>query len=158
MFKELRGEFTLLKTLILLLIIAVSIHLFSILWQVFTNFSDIIAIIVLAWLLSFILEPLVDRIAILTKLSRLLSTIITFVLMFLIFAAIIFLFIPLVAAQIQTLTKVLPMYVDSAPKFIVRSFDSLTQSLNNAVGFIPSVAQFFLFYDYCTGNFVLLYY
>lgn len=143
MFKELHGEFTLLKTLIILLVIAVAVHLFTIFWQVFNTFSDVIVIVVLAWLLSFVLEPLVDAISNLTKLSRLLSTIVTFVLMFLVFAAIIFLFIPLVAAQIQTLTKVLPLYMDTAPKFLVRSFDSLTQSLNNAIAFIPSVAQFF---------------
>jgi len=60
MFEEIKKGFSLFKLLVILLTIAVSIYLFGILWQFLGNFSDVIVIAVLAWLLSFILEPLVD--------------------------------------------------------------------------------------------------
>ena len=62
MFDKLKKEINLIRVLIFLSIATLSIHLFGIIWQVLGMFSDIIIIFVTAWLFSFVLEPLVEKI------------------------------------------------------------------------------------------------
>jgi predicted PurR-regulated permease PerM len=145
MFQELKREVSLVKALIILLIAAVSIHLFGIFWQLFNNFSDIIFLVVISWLLSFVLEPVVENIAYYGKVSTKIATIITYLLLFLLLAAIVFLFIPLVSSQIQTLAKILPQFLSTAPKFISRWSDYFLDGLNQSIFVLPSIAQFFIY-------------
>ncbi len=125
-----------------MLIAAVGIHLFGIFWQLINIFSDIIIILILAWLLSFVLEPIVYSIKNLTRLSKPFATAITYLLISGIFALIIFLLIPLVTQQVQTLIEILPKHLESAPAFLNRWGDTLITSLNNSISLVPSVAQF----------------
>lgn len=143
MLEEIKRDFSLIKILIILLIAALSIYLLEIVWQILSSFSDILLIIILSWLLSFILEPIVEKISKTLKLTKIWSTLITYLLFSSIFALTIFLLIPLITAQIQTLLKTAPLYLESAPKFLNRWVDSLLPYLENSLTIIPSVAQFF---------------
>ena len=125
MFKDLLKEQFLIRILLVLLIGAVSPHLFSVFWEVTHVFSDIIGIIVISWLLSFILEPLTDKISSLTTLSKVVSTTLTYLLLFAGFVVIEFIFIPLINTQIHALSKTLPHFLSSSPPFISRWSDSL---------------------------------
>ncbi|MDP3987711.1 MAG: AI-2E family transporter [Candidatus Levybacteria bacterium] len=142
MLEDLKKEASLIRILVLLLIAAVGIYLLGIAWQLFSNFSDIFIILILAWLLSFILEPVVEKIKNLTHLSKTFSTLITYLLISAIFSGVIFLFIPLVTSQIQTLINIIPSHLESAPGFINRWGDTLISYLNNSISLVPSVAQF----------------
>lgn len=143
MFKDLRKDYNLVRILIILLIIAVGSYVLSVVWQIIGTFSDLIIILIISWLVSFIVEPLVEGIVRVTKLSKFFATLIVYILFCGILALIIFLFIPVVSEQIQALTKIIPGYLAASPKFITNWVDVLTSQLNNAISFIPSVAQFF---------------
>ncbi|MDP2649685.1 MAG: AI-2E family transporter [bacterium] len=142
-FEDIKKELNLIKILIVLLIAAVGIYLLGILWQLLSSISDIIVIIILAWLLSFILEPLVEKIAKFTHLSKAWSTLITYVVFALIFSTGIFLLIPIILSQIDSLMMVLPKYLESAPKFVNSWFATLLPVFSNSLIVLPSVAQFF---------------
>lgn len=142
MIDQIKKEINLIKVLILMLIAAVGIYLFGIVWQLINIFSDIIIIVVLAWLLSFILEPVVEGIKSLTHLPKALSALIAYLLISGIFSLVIFLLIPLVTAQVQTLIEILPKHLEQAPAFLNRWGDTLISSLNNSISLVPSVAQF----------------
>ena len=118
MLDEIRKEFTLFKLLVFLLTIAVSIYLLGILWQFLGNFSDVIIIVLIAWLLSFILEPLVDLISKFTRLAKVWSALIVYAFFAALFASAIFLVLPVITGEFQSLAKIAPMYLASFPKFI----------------------------------------
>lgn len=142
MFREIQKEVPLIRTLIILLIITIGIHLVSIFWQFFNSFSDIILLVVISWLLSFILEPVVDWITNIFHVGKTIATTITYLLILVGFIAIIFQFVPLVTKQIQTLSKVLPAFLETAPPFISRWGDYMTSALNDSIFVVPSIAQF----------------
>jgi len=142
MFQQLQKEVSLVKALVILLIITISIHLLSIFWQFFNNFSDIIILVVISWLLSFVLEPVVDWITNIFRVSKKIATTITYILILVGLVVVTFLFVPLVSKQIQTLSKVLPAFLETSPSFIQRWGDSFSAGLNNLIYVAPSIAQF----------------
>jgi predicted PurR-regulated permease PerM len=144
MIEDLKKEFTSFRLLAILLTIAISIYLLQIFWQVIGYFSDVIVILVVAWLLSFILEPLVHSIANLTRLSKVISAIIVYLFFAILFTATIFFFIPIVSNQLQVFSNILPQYLSSFPKSVQSWNNSVTNSLDNFVTFIPSLATIFI--------------
>jgi len=142
MFEEIKKEFFSFRLLAILLTIAVGIYLLQIFWQAFQNFSDVLSIVIFGWLLSFILEPLVNLVAKFTRLPKAYAAIIIYAFFALLFTLIIFSFIPLVANQIQTFSKLIPVYIATAPKFVQTWANGLTSSLDNVVSYLPSVANF----------------
>ncbi len=144
MLDEIKKEFTLFKLLVILLTVAVSLYLLGILWQFLGNFSDVIVILLIAWLLSFILEPLVDLISKLTRLAKVWSALIVYAFFALLFTTIIFLFLPIVIGEFQSLSKIAPMYLASFPKFIQTWNSTITNSVNALISFIPSLANIFI--------------
>jgi predicted PurR-regulated permease PerM len=145
MFKEIQKDNTLVRILIILLIVTLLTYLFNVFWQFINVFSDIIGIVVISWLVSFVLEPIVDKISSITNLSKKVATAITYVLLFAAIIVIGVIFVPLINSQIQTLSKSLPLFLASSPKFISRWSDSLVTALANSVILIPSVAQYLLY-------------
>lgn len=141
MFEEIKKE-SLYKILAILLIAAVGIYLLRIVWQVFGTFSDILIILIISWLLSFILEPIVEKIHNISHIPKTISAIITYVIMAGLFGLGIFLLIPIVSSQVETLSKILPSHLQSAPQFVSKWSDTLISSLNNSFSVISSVAQF----------------
>lgn len=144
MLDEIKKEFTLFKLLVFLATVAVSLYLLGILWQFLGNFSDVIVILLIAWLLSFILEPLVDFVSKLTRLAKIWSALIVYAFFALLFTTIIFLFLPIVIGEFQSLSKIAPMYLASFPKFIQTWNSAITNSVNALISFIPSLANIFI--------------
>ncbi len=142
MFEQIRKDHSLTRILLILLIIAVGTYVLGIAWGVVRIFLDIFITLIMAWILSFILDPVVELIRKLLKVSKLISTIITYFLLLLSFAAIGFIYIPLIGRQTQILSNVIPLYLETAPKIIISWMVSLTTQLENSVTLIPSVAQF----------------
>ncbi len=142
MIDEIRKNHTLVRILIILLIIATGSYVLSITWAVLSRFLDIFVILLSAWLLSFILEPIVERIKRLLKISKLIATTITYILVFALLAVISIAYIPLVTSQILTITNGFPQYLKSAPPIVASLNKSLSDQVTSSVVLIPSFAQF----------------
>jgi predicted PurR-regulated permease PerM len=144
MFEEIRKEFTLFKLLVFLLTIAVSIYLLGIFWQFLGNFSDVIIIMLVAWLLSFIIEPVVDIISKFIKLGKLWSALLVYAFFALLFTAIIFILLPTVTSQFQSLAVIIPKSLSAFPNF-TKTWNSLIgHSFDSLIAFLPSVATIFV--------------
>ena len=96
--------------------------------------------IVLAWLLSFVLEPLVNLISKVTKLSKILSALIVYAFFGVLFAVMVFLFIPVVVVQFQSLSKVIPGFLTQYPDLIKTWNSSITKSVDILITLLPSLA------------------
>ncbi len=142
MLDEIKKNHSLVRVLIILLIFAVGGYVVSLAWIVISQFLDLFVILLSAWLLSFILEPIVEKMEGLLKISKLVSTIITYMLISALLVAITIGYIPLATSQISTITNSLHLYLQSAPSFIVDFSNSLSNQLSKSVTVIPSVAQF----------------
>ncbi len=140
MLESFKKQYTSFRVLIFLLIVAVSVYLFQIFWQVIAIFSDILVMLILDWLLSFVLEPLVHLISRITKLSKLISALIVYAFFGVLIAAGIFLFIPIVALQFQSLSKVIPGFLEQYPGLIQTWNNSITKSIDILITFLPSLA------------------
>lgn len=143
MLEQVKKEITSIRILVFLSIVALSIHLFEIAWQIVGVFSDIIIILVVSWLLSFILEPLVDKINHLAKIPKVWTALIIYIFVLMILTAAVFLFIPAITVQIKSLAEIIPRFLSQSPSFLNRWSDMLISSLNSSITIIPSVAQFF---------------
>jgi predicted PurR-regulated permease PerM len=141
MIEEFKKEFTPLKFLVFLLIIAVSIYLLQILSTVISNFSDIIFVIVLGWLLSFILEPVVNLTTKYLKISKVFGALMVYLLLGALIAVMVFIFIPLVSSQLQTLSAIVPQYFSAFPQFVVTWNNLIRNSMDTLIAFIPSLAN-----------------
>lgn len=144
MFNEIKREFFSLKLLTILLTLAVGIYLLEFVFEFLRNFSDIIWILVLGWLVSFIMEPFVDFITKYFKLPKVIATIIIFVLAGALLAATFIIFIPDLAAQFTSLQKMLPGILGDLPPQLQTGVDNFINSLNSSGNLIPSLTQFFV--------------
>lgn len=144
MLEEIKKNYSLIRILIILLIIATGGYVLSMAWGIISRFLDLLVILLLAWLLSFMMEPMVKRIQKLLKTPKLIATIIAYILVFSFLAVIIIVYVPLITSQILTITDNLPRYLQSAPPIIVNLNKSLASQINNSVILIPSFAQFLL--------------
>lgn len=142
--KDLKKEFTPVKLLVILLSIAISIYLLQIFLQFVANFSDIIAMLVIAWLLSFVLEPVVDLVSKFLKLPKIWSALLTYLFFAIIFTVGIFVFIPQIIGQFESLSKIIPQYLISYPKFVQTWNNTVTNSFDSIINFIPSLATIFV--------------
>lgn len=142
MFEEIKKELSSVKLLSLLLTIAVGIYLLQFIWQFLRYFSDVFVILVVAWLFSFILEPLVDRIYFGFKVSKTTAAILTYILIAAGLGLVVFLFIPTITDQFNTLSQIIPRYIEKSPPFVERWSENALNSLSNYLSFIPSVAGF----------------
>lgn len=142
MLEDIKRAFTSIQILIALLIIAVGAYVLQLAWGVLNNFSDVIIILISAWLVSFILEPFVESQYRYLRLPKALAAVIVYLIFFGFLAAVIFLFIPVITSQIQSLSVVLPNYVASAPPFVHRWIDVTTSYLDNSLPIVSGVAQF----------------
>lgn len=144
MFDEIKKEFSSLKFLTILLTIAVSLYLLDYLFDFLRNFSDIIWIIILGWLVSFVLEPFVDLITKYLKLPKVVSTIIVFLLAGALLVVTFLIFIPDLTLQFQSLQKMLPGILVNFPPQLQNGIDNFIDSFNTSGNLIPSITQFFV--------------
>ncbi len=146
MLQDLKNEISEIKYLYPLLLIAAVIFLIQVFLQVLSIFTDIVLIIVFAWLLSFVLDPVVYFVRRTFKIPLILSTFLTFILFGALFTGAIYTLIPIVSEQIQIVVKLLPTYLFSAPPFIQNASQKFLESLTNYIYIIPSVAQFLIYF------------
>ncbi len=144
MINDIKKELTSFRLLAILLTIAVLIYLSQIFIGVIGHFSDVIIILLSAWVLSFILEPVANKIAKVTKLSLLLSAFLVYLFFAVVFSVGVVLFIPIVTFQLETLSKLIPEYLESAPRFLQNWNSVVVRGLENSAGILPSVANFFV--------------
>ncbi len=144
MFDEIKKELSSIKLLTTLVTIAVAIYLLKFVAEFLRNFDDIILILVFGWLVSFILEPIVDLFSKYLKIPRTISTVIVFILVGVLIAFIFLLFIPDIVSQFKTLEKIVPDFLKSAPPQIKNTVNHSISSLNNITDIIPSLTQFFV--------------
>lgn len=142
MLNEFRKNYSLVRILLILLIIAVGGYVLSLAWVIISKFLDLFVILLSAWLLSLILEPIVTSIQSLLKISKLIATITTYILVSALVIIISIVYLPLVTAQIVTLINILPDYLATAPPSMVNFTKSLSDQIGNSILLIPSVAQF----------------
>lgn len=141
MLDDFKKELTSFRLLAILLTIAVGLYLLQIFWQLLGNFSDIIVILVVAWLLSFILEPAAFKISKIAKLSMVWSALIVYVIIAALFTVATIIFIPTVISQLQTLSAIAPVYLSYAPKAVQSWNYNFASAFDNFINYIPSVAQ-----------------
>ena len=141
MLEEFKKELTSFRLLAILLTIAVGLYLFQIAWQLVGNFSDVIAILICAWLLSFILEPPSYKLSRITKLPIVWAALIVYVIIAVILTVATVIFIPTVISQFYVLSTLLPGYLSAVPKFIQAGNFNFVSSFDNFVAYVPSVAQ-----------------
>lgn len=144
MLEELKKQFTSVQILVTLLIVAVGIYIFQAIWQVLGNFSDILVMLISAWLLSFILEPVVDTTTRFLK-SKVYGALLVYLLFLALLGVTMFFFVPQISAQMQALFVVLPKYLSSFPAVVHKWGDIINSSLYSSVFLIPSVANFFFY-------------
>lgn len=144
MLEGIKKEFTLFKLLVILLTIAVSLYLLQILWQFLGNFSDVIVITVIAWLLSFVIEPLVDIISKVTHLAKIWSALLIYTVFAILFTGAIFILLPAVISQFQSLSILIPKSLTAFPSLIKTWNNLIGHSFDNLIGFLPSVATIFV--------------
>ncbi len=144
MIEEIKKQNTPFKIFTILGIIALSIYLLQIAFQFLGNFSDIIIIIFLSWLLSFILEPVVNFISTLTKLPKALSALVIYTTFGILITAGIFLLIPTVVTEFQSFSKMIPSFIDSYPQAIQTWNKVATNSVDSFILFLPSLANIFV--------------
>ncbi|MBI2032255.1 MAG: AI-2E family transporter [Candidatus Levybacteria bacterium] len=140
-------KFASFRLLTILLTVAVSIYLFEIAFSYIREFSDIILIFLFAWMLSFILEPLVDILVSFTKIPKLIVTSLVFLFFSLIIVGSIILLIPIMVSQFKSLSLVLPDFLDTAPAILKNSTNTMLKSLDKITDLthlIPPIAQFIL--------------
>ncbi len=142
MFKEIKKELSSIKLLSILLTLALIFYIFGLGWNIFCSFSDVIAILLLSWLLSFILEPMVHKASRITHLPLAISTLIIYLLILIALGLIIFLFIPIVFRQFEVLSIVIPNFLETAPLYVQKWNENFLNSLYDYTVFIPSIAGF----------------
>jgi len=145
MLNELKKDLSSVKLLIILLTLAVSIYLLNFILDFLINFSDIIWILILGWLVSFIMEPFVEVFTKKLKLPRILSTVFVFSLAASLLVISFMIFLPDLIQQFVTLQKILPEALNSYPPQVQKGFENFYLSIISAPqNVIPSLTQFFI--------------
>lgn len=144
MFGKFKKELTSLKLLVFLITSAVIIYLLQFLFEFLREFSDIIWIFILGWLVSFVLEPIVDLFTKYLKLPRQAATGLVFILLAVLIVLAFIVFVPNIISQFSSLGKVIPDFLETSPPIVQRIFQNFVQSLNYSSDLIPSVTQFFM--------------
>lgn len=116
------------------------IYLSQIVLNFLLVFSDIFLVLILAWLISFIIEPLIDWCN-----SKGLTRIKSAVLVYLLFALVIVWLtiktIPILILEVNTLANISPTYLNNFPGWASRISGFILSSLNNSVGLIQQIAS-----------------
>ncbi len=144
LFSEDKRNFNLTQILLFLLVIAVGSYVFSLIWAVISQFTDILTIVLTSWLVSFLLDPIVDLIQKYLRQSKVVSAVITYVLLSVGIVAIGFVYIPMITTQIAVLVNLLPSFLNTLPSFLSNFINGpLITQFEGSLALIPSIAQFF---------------
>jgi predicted PurR-regulated permease PerM len=100
------------------------VYLTSLLWQVVMEFADIILLFFMAWLVAFILEPVVGTL-VEGRLPRLAAIGLTYLTLLVLMSLGVILLVPALTVQIVEVVRSLPTYVEQATVFLT-NLQSLT--------------------------------
>ena len=89
------------------------IYLVGLLWQVIQEFSDIILLFFLAWLVAFVLEPVVSTL-VESRVPRLAAIGLTYLTLLVLFSLGVILLVPALSLQVVEVARNLPTYVEQA--------------------------------------------
>lgn len=142
MFDEIKKQITSAKLLIWLLTIAVFIYLFQIVWNILGNFSDIIVMLIFAWMISFILEPPVEKIKNYFKINKIFPALLIYAIFIFFIILTFLLFIPTLSSQFESLSKIENQFLKTSPFISNNIHDFLNLSFKNIIFSIPTVANF----------------
>lgn len=90
-----------------------SIYLVGLLWQVIEEFSDIVLLFFLAWLVAFVLEPVVGTL-VESRMPRLAAIGLTYLTLLVLFSLGVILLVPALSLQVVEVARNLPSYVEQA--------------------------------------------
>jgi predicted PurR-regulated permease PerM len=107
-----------LRTLIVMGVLFLGVQLFGIAWDLAHQFSDIILIFVLAWMLAFLLNPAVEFFTIGRETPRILAVSAVYLSVLAVLVAIALLIIPPTATQVSTLGERVPKYAANASELL----------------------------------------
>ncbi len=99
-----------LRALVMVMCAIAGLYLLSMVWQVVQEFADILLLFFLAWLLAFILEPVVGALVQLGRVPRVLAIGLTYLALLVLLAAAIVLIVPALTAQVVEVARNLPTY------------------------------------------------
>src|ERR1044072_8385511 len=92
-------------------------YLVGLLWQIVQEFADIVLLFFLAWLVAFILEPLVGRL-VGSRLPPLPAISLTYLALLALSSVGVVLLVPALTLQVVEIVRNLPTYVDQATGFV----------------------------------------
>lgn len=94
------------------------IYLVGLLWQVVQQFADILLLFFLAWLIAFILEPVVGVLIQRTRLPRLPAIALTYLLLLFVLSAGVVLLVPALTSQVVQVARNLPSYAEQVTGWV----------------------------------------
>lgn len=142
MLEELKKQSFLISVFFVLGSVALGLYLFQAVWTLLGFFSDILIILFTAWILSFILEPAVIALQKITKMPKIASAGIVYLLFFALFAFVVSSYVPVVMSQYFALLKVLPKYQESFPYYVNRATQISLTTVGNSLALIPAIGSF----------------
>jgi predicted PurR-regulated permease PerM len=92
-------------------------YLFGLVWQIVQEFADIILLFFLAWLVAFVLEPVVGTL-VEARLPRLAAIGLTYLTLLVLLSLAVILLVPALTLQIVEVVRSLPGYVEQATAFL----------------------------------------
>lgn len=107
-----------LKALLILLVIIAGLYLVGLLWQLAVQFSDIILLFFMGWLIAFSLNPVVRLVASQRRLPRLLAVSIVYLGVLVIVVGLGFYLVPPAASQLLELGNTLTAYAAQVPEWL----------------------------------------
>ena len=106
------------RALIILAVLAVGLYVAGELWTLIVHFGDIIILFFLAWLLAFVLLPIVRFLGYRLPVGQAGAAAIVYIFLLVVFATTLVLVIPLLVAQVSQLANELPTLASSAPRVV----------------------------------------
>ncbi|MBI4492850.1 MAG: AI-2E family transporter [Chloroflexi bacterium] len=102
-----------LKALVIVMVLIASLYLVSMLWQALLQFSEIILLFLMAWLLAFVLEPVVLALQRATRMPRSAAVSLTYLWLLLALSAGVVLLVPVLSYQITEAANQFPGFVEA---------------------------------------------
>lgn len=134
------SKLTELRILTYLAIIALAYHLFTIFGTFVSFFSDIFLLILLSWIVSFLVDPLVVYLK-KYNLSRTVASALVYLLLGIITTIFLVIITPQIISQFSRLATLIPTYIPSDSIWSSRVEEFLSSTISNSVSLISQVAS-----------------
>ena len=117
------------RTLIVLLVVAVGLHVWGLAWEFAQRFGDIIMLFTLAWMIAFVLRPLARGLHLRLGVPWWLSVASIYLLFFADVLALGVILVPLLMAQLSELAVALPTWFQQLPTWYANVQEHLPEQL-----------------------------